>query len=189
MTLRPTEGVSEQPDGTLESSLPLESGASGPAVAELQRLLLASGIWVGPSGADGSFGPDTARAVALIPPGSGRTDRGDPGADGVATAEALDRLRSLTIPPVVDGDSACPSVEELVQATAEMVTDIFRLFEIRCSSGWATAYMTEYSFTDGTQLFFAVDQTDARLVGGAYGPENGCASYGVPVEAWSFFGC
>ena len=54
------ESVSDE----VRSQLPLAEGSSGAAVAALQELLNGAGISVGDSGVDGSYGRDTAIAVA-----------------------------------------------------------------------------------------------------------------------------
>lgn len=53
-------------DDPLYPALPLGPGSKGPAVAALQERLMALGYSVGPDGADGSFGPRTADAVAAF---------------------------------------------------------------------------------------------------------------------------
>jgi hypothetical protein len=149
---------------------------------------LASGIWVGPSGADGSFGPDTAKAVAMLDTSHFGTTT--PGPNGVATEAKLAAVRELSeVEPTIANQAVCSPVEELVEVTAREAVDIFQLSDVRCSSGWATAILVEYGFADGTQLFFDLSTGAPRLVGGASGPENGCALYGVPPDEWEFFGC
>ena len=116
----------------------------GPPVAELQNLLLSAGIWVGDAGANGQFGTDTARAVALIPPSQVTMLTGEPGALGVMTADRLDdltRFSAENTPLIVDGPCAEPLA--FLAAAAGTGWTAFRISGIRCSSGWAMTYSND----------------------------------------------
>ena len=184
----PVESV--DPSSELRTALPLSIGASGPPVATLQNLLLSAGIWVGDSDANGQFGPDTARAVAMIPPSQVTMVTGEPGALGVMTADRLDDLMRFSIentPLIVNEPCAEPSA--FLAAAAGTGRTAFRISDIRCSSGWAMTYSIDYAWNDTDQLFFRFNGSEPVLAGSHYGPENGCLLNGVPAEAWPAFGC
>ena len=184
----PVESV--DPAAELRTALPLSIGASGPPVATLQNLLLSAGIWVGDSDANGQFGPDTARAVAMIPPSQVTALTGEPGGLGVMTADRLDdltRFSTENTPLIVNEPCAQPSA--FLAAAAGTGRTAFRISDIRCSSGWAMTYSNDYAWNDTDQLFFRFNGSEPVLVGSYYGPENGCLLNGVPAEAWPAFGC
>lgn len=190
--LRPVPPSSGERSGSLDTSLPLAEGMSGPAVRELQQRLIEAGISVGSDGADGSFGGNTARAVSMLDRSTMVGFDGEgPGEAGVMTAArlALLQARAATEPAVVEG-ARCPSRAELVAVVgASAPPDVFAISDVQCMSGWVKAYFSEYGFADTSQLFFRFGASGLVEAGGAYGPENGCATNGLPPSTWEFFGC
>jgi hypothetical protein len=174
----------------LSGALPMSVGANGQAVVELQLLLLSAGISTGEDGTSGRFGFDTARAVAMLHDETfAMVMSEDPGDLGVLTAESLATLMTAAeqFPTAIE-NSPCAEPSVFVQAAQADGPWWFRISEIRCSGGWATAPIREYGWTDGSTLFFTVGDAGPALVGSVYA-ENGCELYGVPPESWEFLGC
>ena len=174
----PDESV--DPGSELRTALPLSIDASGPPVATLQALLLSAGIWVGDSGANGQFGTDTARAVAMIPPSQVTIVTGEPGALGVMTGDRLDdlmRFSAENTPLIVNGPCAQPSA--FLAAVAGTGRTAFRISDIRCSSGWAMTYSNDYAWNDSDKLFFRFNGSEPVLAGGSYGTRT--------VACWTEF--
>lgn len=186
-TAAPTSNVviSQQ----LLDALPLAQGASGPAVTELQQLLMAGGYSVGPDGPDGRFGPDTAIGVAMLDESvfvSIAED--DLAVSGVMTIDKVGALRAAvasTARQVVSGP--CPRVDQFVAEISKW-TSGFQLGDLVCAAGWASAGMREYHWTDGSSLFFTVSDAGPVFVGSVYA-ENGCEEFDIDPEVWLALGC
>ena len=172
----------------LAPQLPLHEGDSGPAVREVQHLLVVAGQSLYPYGVDGDFGLTTRGAVESFQALHGQPPTGVVDEATLAQLRLVERL-SGSAP--WDATAACPSNDEFAFTVAAdfAYTGDFNIEYVLCSGGWATGVLTTPGFADGEVVLLQYSGGAWRATGSAWGAENVCVKYGVPAEYSPALGC
>lgn len=164
----------------------LKDGKTGTDVKELQNLLMKLGYDVGSCGADGDYGPDTAKAVKLFQARNGLKQDGEYGENthkammaAIADAEDTDQANpeEPVVEPIVEtvigqpeGDADEPVKTAMVEITGDSVN-------IRCGNG--TQYGRITAVKKGTALEYVITAANgwnAVVVNGQVGWVSGVYS-------------
>ena len=153
----PSHDVRAAPLGCSAADLPLRIGASGQCVRYVQGALQILGFSVGPSGADGGFGPDTQAAIQAWQAATGRAVTGE-----IADMEELALLVSMTESGEGDsGEDPAPPAEPVTGFPLQVGSSGDSVLR---AQGWLVA------------LGFGVGSSGAD---GHFGPDTQAA-----VQAW-----
>lgn len=182
----PSPNVAVDP---LLAFLPMSVGDEGPAVAQMQRLLIISGESLFPDGADGQFGPGTKSTVESFQSANSLP------VTGIVDQLTLARLRSIEgmsgAAPFSPTDPACPTLNQFKSSMTAAWGDLgtFNVSYILCTGEWATGVYTVPEFADGEVVLLQLVGSQWVVVGSASGPDDVCEMHAVPLDRRAPLGC